>query len=171
MSVDRKRRRFLRGTGGAILALPLLEANAGDALATPPKRLVAASTFYGLMPHLFHPNETGRDYETPRLLKPLEHLRDGYTVFSGLDHNLGGGHDSTKYFLSGIPVTQARGLDEANISVDQKAALHVGEGRGMPHSRLGARANLKTTFLGPATGLRCGPSRVSRLSTRCCFVV
>jgi hypothetical protein len=120
-----QRRCFLQGAGGALLALPLLESNAATRMETAPKRLVAAGTFYGLMPHMFHPEKDGRDYVVPRLLKPLEHLRDEFTVFSGLDHNLGGGHDATKYFLSGIPVTHARGYDEANISVDQKAALHV----------------------------------------------
>lgn len=123
---DIGRRRFLQGTGGSFLALPMLEAHAEEAGVAPPKRLVATGTFYGLMPHLFHPSTSGRDYDVPRLLKPLEHLRDEFTVFSGLDHNLAGGHQSTKYFLTGIPVTHARGYEEANISVDQKAALHVG---------------------------------------------
>lgn len=121
-----QRRRFLHGAGGALLALPLLESNAANRVEQPPKRLVAASTFYGLMPHMFHPERVGRGYDVPRLLKPLVHLRDEFTVFSGLDHNLGGGHEATKYFLTGIPITQARGYDEANISVDQKAALQVG---------------------------------------------
>ena len=133
----RGRRRFLRGAGGALLALPRLEATAGESVDSPPKRLVAASTFYGLMPHLFHPKETGPEYETPGLLKPLEHLRNEFTVFSGLDHNLAGGHASTKYFLSGIPITQSRGYEEANISLDQKAALHVGNATRYPSLTLG----------------------------------
>ena len=60
------------------------------------------------------------------LLQPLEPFRKEYTVFSGLDHNLSGGHNATKYFLSGIPVTEARGYSEGNISIDQKAAQFVG---------------------------------------------
>ena len=135
------RRRFLTGTSGAVLALPLLEVNAAESDATPPKRIVATGIFFGLMPHYFHPKQTGRDYETPRLLKPLEQHRNDFTVFSGLDHNLGGGHNGTKYFLSGIPVTHAKGYEEANISVDQKAALHVGGATRYPSLTLGCETN------------------------------
>ncbi len=120
------RRRFLQGAGGSLLALPLLEISAANSDATPPKRLAATGVFFGLMPRYFHPDKVGADYEMTRLLKPLEAHRDDFTIFSGLDHNLGGGHNSTKYFLSGIPVTQSKGYAEANISVDQKAAQFVG---------------------------------------------
>lgn len=120
------RRRFLRGAGGSLLALPLLESTATDSGAVSPKRMTATGIYYGLMPHYFHPEQVGRDYEMTRVLEPLASHRDDFTVFSGLDHNLGGGHNSTKYFLTGIPVTQAKGYAEANISVDQKAAQFVG---------------------------------------------
>ena len=60
------------------------------------------------------------------LLKPLESHRNDYSVFSGLDHNLSGGHNATKFFLSGIPTNQSKGFAEANISIDQKAANFVG---------------------------------------------
>ena len=119
------RRRFLQGAGGSLLALPLLEINAADSNPAPPKRLTATGIFFGLMPHYFHPEKVGRDYEMTRLLEPLASHREDFTVFSGLDHNLGGGHNSTKYFLSGIPVTHAKGFEEANISVDQKAAQYA----------------------------------------------
>ena len=134
------RRKFLYGASGAALALPLLNINAENS-ESPPKRLVATGIFYGLMPHLFHPQETGGNYEMPRLLKPLEHLRNEFTVFSGLDHNIGGGHTGTKYFLSGIPITHARGYAESNISVDQKAALHVGAKTRFPSLALGCDTN------------------------------
>ena len=58
-SMNLQRRRFLEGAGGALLTLPLLEANATETV-VPPKRLVAAGTFYGLMPQLFHPKKVGR---------------------------------------------------------------------------------------------------------------
>lgn len=90
--------------------------------------MTATGIFYGLVPQHFHPGETGPNFQAPRLLKPLEPHRRDYTVFSGLDHNLGGGHNATKFFLTGIPVNQSKGFAEANISVDQKAARHV-EGR------------------------------------------
>ena len=118
------RRRFLRGMGGSFLALPLLEITAA---ATPviPKRITATGIFYGLVPQHFHPAEEGSNFQAPTLLKPLEPFRKDYTVFSGLDHNLGGGHNATKFFLTGIPSAQSKGFSEANVSFDQKAAMHV----------------------------------------------
>ena len=118
------RRRFLRGLGGSFLALPLLETTA-VANSVIPKRITATGIFYGLVPQHFHPAEEGSNFQTPRLLKPLEPFRKDYTVFSGLDHNLGGGHNATKFFLTGIPSTQSKGFAEANVSIDQKAALQV----------------------------------------------
>jgi len=120
------RRRFLQGMGGSLLALPLLEANSISKIATPPKRIVATGVFYGFVPENFHPKDTGQNYDSPLLLKPLEPYRKNYTVFSGLDHNLSGGHNATKFFLSGIPTNQSKGYTEANISMDQKAANFVG---------------------------------------------
>ena len=140
------RRRFLQGAGGSLLALPLLESTAADSGAVSPKRMTATGIFYGLMPHYFHPEKVGRDYEMTRLLEPLASHRDDFTVFSGLDHNLGGGHNSTKYFLSGIPVTQSKGYAEANISVDQKAARLVGGDTRYPSLVLGCDTGQEHTL-------------------------
>ncbi len=128
MTYDRrlKRRRFLQGVGGSLLALPLLEANSETRKFVSPKRITATGIFYGFVPENFHPLETGENYQTPLLLKPLKTLRNDYTVFSGLDHNLSGGHNATKFFLSGIPSHHSKGYKEANVSVDQKAAHFVG---------------------------------------------
>ena len=120
------RRRFLQGIGGSFFALPLLEAHSSNGTLVPPKRITATGIFYGFVPENFHPQETGRNYTCPPLLKPLEPFRQDYTVFSGLDHNLSGGHNATKFFLSGIPTNQSKGFAEANISIDQKASDHVG---------------------------------------------
>ena len=120
------RRRFLQGIGGSFLALPLLDAHSANGSIDPPKRITATGVFYGFVPENFHPQQTGSEFEAPLLLKSLEPFRQDYTVFSGLDHNLTGGHSSTKFFLTGIPSSQSKGFDESNISVDQKAANFVG---------------------------------------------
>ncbi|HAW98734.1 MAG TPA: hypothetical protein DCX67_09385, partial [Opitutae bacterium] len=109
-----------------MLALPLLEANSATGRVSSPKRIVATGVFYGFVPENFHPKDTGQNYHSPLLLKPLDPFRQNYTVFSGLDHNLSGGHNATKFFLSGIPTNQSKGYTEANISMDQKAADFVG---------------------------------------------
>ena len=112
------RRRFLQGMGGTFLALPLLEANSASGGVASPKRITAAGIFYGLVPQHFHPEQAGPHYKAPLLLRPLEPFRKDYTVFSGLDHNLSGGHNATKFFLTGIPATRSKGYAESNISVD-----------------------------------------------------
>ena len=136
------RRTFLKGTGGAIMLLPLLEVDAAKSSSKVPKRMVAAGTFYGLMPHLFFPKNTGSNYEMPKLLKPIADLRNDFSVFNGLDHGVSGGHEATKYFLSGIPLTQIKNFNEANISVDQKAAQFVGSATRFPSLVLGCKTGI-----------------------------
>ena len=127
------RRQLLRGTG-AVVALPFLEslavpkyAEAAEGRAESPMRMVCIGLEYGLYPSDFFPEETGRDYELPRLLSPLAALRNDFTVFSGLDHpGITGGHQSTHTFLSGIRSDQAKQFPEGNVSVDQRAAEFVG---------------------------------------------
>jgi hypothetical protein len=122
------------------MALPMLEATAGEAATKPPMRLVAGGVFFGFVPGFFHPEAVGADYRAPRLLEPLERHRQDFTVFSGLDHNISGGHEATKYFLSGIPMEQAKAYADANVSVDQKAAMHVGTATRFPSLSLGCEA-------------------------------
>lgn len=159
------RRRFLRGTGGALLALPMLEAfSSAKELERPPMRMVAVGTYYGLMPSRFHPQMTGVGYEMPELLKPLERHRDQFTVFSGLDHNIGGGHISTKYFLSGIPLAQVKGYAEANISMDQKAAVFAGGSTRFPSLTLGCETSLSNALSWTRNGAPVRPvTEVERL--------
>ncbi len=132
------RRQLLRGAG-AVVALPFLESLAvpkrtlaseglsGSAVNQSPMRMVCIGLEYGLYPTDFFPQQTGRDYELPRLLSPLAGLKNNFTVFSDLDHpGVAGGHAATHTFLSGIRSDQARQYPEGNISVDQKAAEFVG---------------------------------------------
>lgn len=132
------RRNMLRGTG-AVIALPFLESlaasrhvDASESTAETgtretPMRMVCIGLEYGLYPIDFFPKRTGRDYELPRLLSPLAGLKNEFTVFSGLDHpGISGGHQATHTFLSGIRSNQAKQYPEGNITIDQKAAEHVG---------------------------------------------
>lgn len=124
------RRTFLRGVGGAVMALPhlnIMAATSSGAVAVP-KRMVCVGTNFGFVPKYFFPSTVGREYAMPRLLKPLEHLRDQFTVFSNLDHGAEGigGHRGTHAFLSGVRSENAKCMPEANVSVDQKAAEIVG---------------------------------------------
>src|SRR5687768_18526881 len=88
------RRAVLKGAG-ATIALPLLDAMipAGTALA---QTVAAASPRLGFVyfPHgaledQWTPTQTGRDFDFPFILKPLEPFREYVTVVSGM-RNKGG---------------------------------------------------------------------------------
>ena len=89
------RRHFLRGTGAAVLALPLLEAMQrplgrralGDAPHDEsPKRFVAMCATLGFhVPFLFPDKEGSELGRTPYLIQLSDH-HDQLTVFSGLSH-------------------------------------------------------------------------------------
>ena len=122
-----ERRTFLRGMGGATMALPALDAMA-DATTETPMRMVCVGLNFGFVPQLFFPQTTGPDYQLSERLKPLSKFRDDFTVFSGLDHGTEaqGGHGGVHAYLSGVLSKHSRNMPEANISVDQKAAQLVG---------------------------------------------
>jgi len=153
------RRRFLHGMGGSLLALPLLEANSAPGRVAPPKRIVATGVFYGFVPENFHPKDTGQNYDSPLLLKPLDPFRKSYTVFSGLDHNLSGGHNATKFFLSGIPTTESKGFAEANVSIDQKAAQFTGTKTRFPSLALDSGKGSEHTLSWTSNGNAVQPTR------------
>jgi len=122
-SNPRPRRNFLKAVGIS-MALPLLESKQSFAQVTrvedaAAKRLVCVGTYLGFHQDAFFPKQAGFDYETSELLKPLESLRDHFTVFSGLDHRAGNGHGNWGTFLTGQKVNQ--------ISLDQIVAEKIGQ--------------------------------------------
>jgi hypothetical protein len=145
--------------GGSLLALPLLEANSAPGSVTAPKRITATGIFYGFVPENFHPKNTGQNYDSPIVLKPLDPFRKEYTVFSGLDHNLSGGHNSTKFFLSGIPTTESKGFAEANVSIDQKATQFVGGRTRFPSLALDSGKGSEHTLSWTRNGNAVQPTR------------
>src|SRR2546428_11908066 len=86
------RRTFLRGVGVTV-ALPWLAAMvpafAAPADPKPPVRLVFAYVPNGMMMAEWKPNTVGKNFEFPRILKPLEPNRDDAPVLTGLDHRNG----------------------------------------------------------------------------------
>ena len=122
------RRTFLRGVGGALIALPHLNIMAGGKSGEPPMRMVCVGTNFGFVPRLFFPEQTGRNYVAPELIQQLEQHRDKFTILSQLDHGAEGvgGHTGVHAFLSGIRSKNSKGHAEKNITMDQKAAAHVG---------------------------------------------
>ncbi|TWU47470.1 hypothetical protein Poly51_52700 [Rubripirellula tenax] len=118
------RRRILRGSGLA-LALPMLEsisprrATAAAVSSPRTKRLVTIGTYLGFHLPSFSPSEQGRDYTMSPVLKPLEDLRNEFSVFSGLDHRAPNGHQNWKNYLTG--------KGTPGISLDQIVAKSIGD--------------------------------------------
>src|SRR5258706_13203850 len=84
------RRTFLRGIGTAV-ALPFLDAMA-PALAAPTKAPVRMGFAYvpnGIDMRNWNPTYDGALGELPRILKPLEPLKQDITLVSNLTHNWG----------------------------------------------------------------------------------
>ncbi|MBC8001561.1 MAG: DUF1552 domain-containing protein [Opitutaceae bacterium] len=138
------RRTFLKGIGTAV-ALPMLEAMVA------PTRVLAAAG--GAVPQLFPkrmafvyvpnganmvdwtPQSTGKGFDLPFILQPLQDLRSDFQVLSGLAHvkaraNGDGAGDHARAnatFLTGRQARKTAGADiRAGISVDQVAAGKVG---------------------------------------------
>ncbi|MBL9213485.1 MAG: DUF1552 domain-containing protein [Opitutaceae bacterium] len=146
------RRHFLRAAGITI-ALPLFESlnrrvfaasaaigtRAGAAIgATRPRRLVAVGNVLGFYQPDFFPKNTGRGYDLPPLLQPMAPVRDDFTVFSGLDHGVKGGHFAVHSFLSGVRAIDAKSMPEGNITLDQRAAETVGGATRFPSLTIGS---------------------------------
>lgn len=107
------RRNFLRGAGGAALALPMLPSllarAGGDAGA--PRRLVVMVQPQGFIMDEFVPTGIGTDFQLSPILSPLESLRDRIVVVSGLDNaaphlntNAAGHQSALKGLMTGMPL-------------------------------------------------------------------
>jgi len=150
------RRAFLKAAG-VTLALPAFDAfrpkRAFGSTAAVPRRMLCINTPLGLHPPNFFPAKAGKEYELTPYLEPLQHLREDFTVMSGLTHpEIATGHDSGYSFLTGAHHNGfMRGNFRNTISVDQFAAEKIGgetripsltlacEGVGNSWTRSGAR--------------------------------
>src|SRR5262245_49695388 len=84
------RRRFLRGLGGAAIALPLLQSldTRPVGAASPPKRLVIFFTPNGTVKDQWRPIGAGAgesDFTLSPILEPLEPHRDDVLILDGID--------------------------------------------------------------------------------------
>ena len=135
------RRHFLRGAG-ACLALPLLESMGVAAQATNPvQRFVCVANPFGMIQDAFFPTETGMNATLPENLQSWDALRGKFTVFSNMDHGLNGGHSGTHAFLSGVRSTEAAGMPDGNITLDQYCAEHAAGASRFPVLNTSAGSN------------------------------
>lgn len=105
-------------------------------------RMVCVGNSFGMYPKKFFPSETGANYQMTHLLSPIEKHRNDFTVFSHLDHDIKGGHFSVHSFLTGVKMGDAKGMPEGNISIDQRAAEHIGAATRFPSLTIGSEDGL-----------------------------
>lgn len=151
MTARISRRTVLKGLGTA-MALPLLEAMqpltafGGAADPEAPLRLAFVYVPNGINMPLWAPEKTGKEFELPRILKPLDSLKQDITVFSGLTldkarANGDGAGDHARAqaaFLTGSQPRKTSGADiRAGISIDQVAAQKIGNRTRFPSLEIG----------------------------------
>ena len=126
------RRTFLRGFGAA-LALPYLEIMSGATTAAStgqrePRRLACFYIPGGINHYDWFPENAGADYTLAPTHRPLERLRDQFTVLTNLSHIQGriSGHVHPYNWLTGHNINQTPGTIVNTISMDQVAAQHLG---------------------------------------------
>jgi hypothetical protein len=129
------RRTVLKGAG-ATIALPLLDAMIPSATAwaqtaaAPHPRLGFVYFPHGALQEEWTPTKTGRDFDFPFILKPLEPHREYVTVVSGLRNK--GGESSNPHgiieetWLNCVSPRQRNAKTGVGVTVDQIAARHLG---------------------------------------------
>ena len=125
------RRRFVLKSVAGALAIPVLPSVADDAIGkrsvvdvapgagAGARRFVAIGNLLGFQRKQLFPETAGKEFETTKLLEPLEPLRDKTTVYRGLNHGLKGGHFAVHTFLSGVLHHEAKNRPDGNVTVDQ----------------------------------------------------
>jgi hypothetical protein len=139
------RRAVLKGAG-ATIALPLLDAMipAATAFAQTPAAASPRLGFiyfpHGALQDQWQPTRTGRDFDFPFILEPLEPLRDYVTVVSGLRNK--GGESSSPHgiieetWLSCVGPRQRSAKTGVGVTEDQIAARHLGAETSLPSLEL-----------------------------------
>jgi len=132
------RRAFLRATGGAALALPVLDAMGAEATATPPKRFCALYTANGMsLPRAEHgldewswfPRaEKDGQFVFGKSTEPLAPFRRQLSFLGGLHHPSGpkaDPHVCSDMWLTGAPLHEPRPGTYNSVGLDQVVALHT----------------------------------------------
>jgi hypothetical protein len=139
------RRTMLKGIGAAI-SLPVLDAMIpagraqGQTAATPSTRLGFVYFPHGALQDQWEPAQTGRDFNFPYILEPLEPLREYVTVVSGLRNQ--GGESSSPHgiieetWLNAVGPRRRNAETGVGVTVDQIAARYLGQSTPLPSLEL-----------------------------------
>lgn len=159
------RRQLIRGTTGAVISLPFLEAMglsqaAPQSQAKPPVRLVWLHTESGMWTPKYKPSSLGINFELTPTLEPLAPFKKQLTVLSGLFHanafkrnpQAGRHVQDGMCHLTGADLAGTPGVSVRNtISVDQVAAESIGELTRIPVLNLSVDRNATMSFTGAGT--------------------
>ena len=141
------RRKFLQGSGAAVIALPFLEAMgpslgqrvlAAQPIAPSPKRFVAMCATLGFHTPFLFPQTTGTDFELSPYLAKLKDHRDQLTILSGLSHPNQQGNNGHASEMTWLTSAQRPGLAgfRNTISLDQTIANQIGTKTRYPYLAL-----------------------------------
>ncbi len=135
------RRTLLRGAGVS-LALPWLEAMAGETSQAPPVRMAFLYVPNGANMSAWVPETVGPQFTLSQSLQPLADVRDRVLVLSNLWNaaaKIGDGHYAKESaILTCSTIKKTPGADLANgVSVDQVAAQRIGKQTPLPSLELG----------------------------------
>jgi hypothetical protein len=142
------RRTLLRGMGATAVALPFLDAMTPAlhaSTAAPPVRMAFVYVPNGIIMRDWNPAYEGQLGALPRILKPLEPLRDDILLLGNLTHNggralLDGAGDHGRCcgaYLTGVHPKKTTVDIKAGISCDQIVANQIGSQTKFPSLELG----------------------------------
>ena len=166
------RRRFLRGAGGAAVALPFLGAMSERASADVfPKRFIAFFTGLGTVRSAWTPVGTESQFILGEVLSPLAPFQDKLLILDGIDmessyHGPGDPHQQgIAQALTGTELQEGNLFQYAcnpgktvgwggGISLDQHLANHIGQNTKLPSLELGvqvqyANVSSRVSYQGP----------------------
>jgi hypothetical protein len=141
------RRTLLRG-GATAVALPFLDAMVPAFASTPKKPPVRMAFLYvpnGIMMDGWNPDYEGKLDKLPRILKPLDSLKQDILQIGNLTHNTGralldGAGDHGRCcgsYLTGVQVKKTLVDIKSSVSCDQLVANEVGEETRFPSLEVG----------------------------------
>ncbi|MCH2208451.1 MAG: DUF1552 domain-containing protein [Lentisphaerales bacterium] len=150
MQKNLDRRSFLKASG-VCMTLPFMPSLLGQSVKGGnglPKRMVFIDVALGMEASAFFPKQTGKDCKLHGSLTPLEKMRGQFTVLSNVEHiGMAGGHRAQHALLSGVLLSDAAKFREGNLTVDMKAAEHVGIKTRFPSLHFGvAGANNRMSW-------------------------
>lgn len=132
------RRAVLRGTAGATLALPVLDAMGEEVTRTAPRRFCALYTANGMsLPNAQHDmqewswfpsQEKDGRFVLGKSTEPLADFQDHLTFFGGMHHPSGPKADShvcSDMWLTGAPLHNPKPGTYNSVGLDQVVALHT----------------------------------------------